>query len=100
ESRDSSWARRAALPAAMLLASAIVFAAARPLWLRAPPAGNRPLMTLGIDAGGDTTIAGVGWVGLNWVGPAAVLSPDGQSLVFLSCGPCGGRWDLFLPPTP
>jgi hypothetical protein len=95
-SREASWTRRAVLPGAALVAMAIMFAAARPLWLRAPAASDRPLMTLGIDAGGDTTIAGVGWVGLNWVGPAAVLSPDGQSLVFIARGPSGGRWQLLI----
>ena len=53
------------------------------------------LLTLGIDAGGDTPIAGVGWVGLNWVGPTAVLSPDGKVLVFIARGPSGGRWQLY-----
>jgi Tol biopolymer transport system component len=81
---------------ALLVAIAIVFAVARPLWLRAPAATDRPILTLGIDAGGDTTIAGVGFVGLNWIGPAAVLSPDGKLLVFIARGPSGGRWQLFV----
>jgi Tol biopolymer transport system component/predicted Ser/Thr protein kinase len=87
---------RAWLFGAVLAAIAIVIAAARPLWLRAPSSTDRPLLTLGIDAGGDTTIAGVGFVGLNWIGPAAVLSPDGTSLVFIARGPSGGRWQLFV----
>jgi serine/threonine-protein kinase len=66
------------------------------LWLPEPAATDRPILTLGIDAGGDTTIAGVGFIGLNWVGPAAVLSPDGKSLVFIARGPSGGRWQLFV----
>jgi serine/threonine-protein kinase len=92
-----SWrAGRAWLPGAGLVATAIVFAAARPLWLRAPSATDGPILTLGIDAGGDTTVAGAGFAGLNWVGPAAVLSPDGRSLVFIARGPSGGRWQLFV----
>ena len=53
------------------------------------------LLTLGIDAGAGTQTAGVGWVGLNWIGPTAVLSPDGQRLVFIARGPSGGLWQLF-----
>ena len=76
---------------------AVVLAAASRLWRQAPSAPtDRPLMTLGIDSGGDATIAGAGWAGLNWVGPAAVLSPDGRSLVFIARGPSGGRWQLFM----
>ena len=95
-SRGSRRPARAWLFGAVLVAIAIVFAAARPLWLRAPSATDRPILTLGIDAGGDTAIAGVGFAGLNWVGPAAVLSPDGKSLVFIARGPSGGRWQLFV----
>jgi Tol biopolymer transport system component/predicted Ser/Thr protein kinase len=95
-SRGPSPPGRAWLFGAVLVAIAIVFAAARPLWLRAPPATDTPTLTLGIDAGGDTTIAGVGFVGLNWIGPAAVLSADGKSLVFIARGPSGGRWQLFV----
>ena len=94
--RRSWWRGRAGLLGAALVAIAILFAAARPWWVRAPSTADRPMLTLGIDAGGDTTIAGVGWVGLNWVGPAAVLSPDGKSLVFIARGPSGGRWQLFV----
>ena len=81
---------------AVLVGSALLFAAPKTWWLRAPAAIDRPIMTLGIDAGGDTTIAGVGFNGLNWVGPAAVLSPDGKSLVFIARGTTGGRWQLFV----
>jgi len=93
--RGSWWARRAWLFGAGLVAIAIVVAA-RPWSLRVPSATDRSILTLGIDAGGDTTIAGVGFTGLNWVGPAAVLSPDGKSLVFIARGPSGGRWQLFV----
>ena len=92
----SWWPGRAGLLGATLVAIAIVFAAARPLWFRAPSTADRPILTVGIDAGGDTTIAGVGWIGLNWVGPAAVLSPDGKALVFIARGPSSGRWQLFV----
>jgi serine/threonine-protein kinase len=54
-----------------------------------------PLLTVGIDAGGDTPLAGVGWIGLHWVGPTAVLSPDGAMLAFIARGPSGGRWQLY-----
>jgi serine/threonine-protein kinase len=64
-------------------------------WPASRPVSNSELLTLGIDAGGDTTIAGVGWVGLNWVGPTAILSPDGQVLVFIARGASGGRWQLY-----
>jgi Tol biopolymer transport system component len=53
------------------------------------------VLRLGIDAGGDTPLAGVGWAGLNWIGPTAVLSPDGTLLVFIARGPSGGRWQLY-----
>ena len=92
----SWWPGRAGLLGATLVAIAIVFAAARPLWFRASSTADRPILTVGIDAGGDTTIAGVGWIGLNWVGPAAVLSPDGTALVFIARGPSSGRWQLFV----
>jgi len=94
-SRDSRWPVGAGVLGAALIAIAIFFAA-RLLWFRAPSAVDSPMLTLGIDTGSDTSIAGVGWVGLNWVGPAAVLSPDGQSLVFIARGPSGGRWQLFV----
>ena len=61
---------------------------------REQPAGAPPL-TVGIDAGGDTPLAGVGWIGLRWVGPTAVLSPDGRLLAFIARGPSGGRWQLY-----
>ena len=53
------------------------------------------MFSLGIDAGGDTPLAGVGWVGMNWVGPTAILSPDGRLVVFIARGPAGGRWQLY-----
>ena len=53
------------------------------------------MLSLGIDAGGDTPLAGVGWVGLNWVGPTAILSPDGRVIVFVARGEAGGRWQLY-----
>ena len=53
------------------------------------------MLSLGIDAGGDTPLAGVGWVGMNWVGPTAILSPDGRVVVFIARGPAGGRWQLY-----
>jgi serine/threonine-protein kinase len=94
--RGSSWIARAWLFGAAILAIAIVVAAASPLWRGGPSAGERPILTLGVDAGGDTTIAGAGFAGLNWVGPAAVLSPDGKLLVFIARGPSGARWQLFV----
>ncbi len=57
-----------------------------------PPA---PVLTLGIDAGTDTALAGVGWAGLNWVGHTAVVSPDGLHLVFIARGSVGGPWQLY-----
>jgi Tol biopolymer transport system component/predicted Ser/Thr protein kinase len=92
---DSRWLVRAGWLGAALVAIAIFFAG-RLFSFRAPSTVDRPTLALGIDTGGDTTIAGVGWAGLNWVGPAAVLSPDGQSLVFIARGPTGGRWQLFV----
>lgn len=53
------------------------------------------MLSLGIDAGGDTPLAGVGWIGLNWVGPSAILSPDGRVIVFVARGEAGGRWQLY-----
>ena len=58
--------------------------------------GHSPELTVGIDPGSGTNVAGVGWAGLSWIGPTAVLSPNGQSLVFIARGPANGRWQLFL----
>jgi Tol biopolymer transport system component len=94
-----SWVSRRVLMVATALAGAAAFAlaAAQTSWLRAPTAAvDASALTVGIDTGAGSTIAGVGWAGLNWVGPAAVLSPDGRSLVFIARGPSGGRWQLFL----
>jgi serine/threonine-protein kinase len=88
--------RRHGFLGAVLVAGAIAFAVARLAWLGAPAATDSSILTVGIDAGGDTTIAGVGFAGLNWIGPAAVLSPDGKLLVFIARGPSGGRWQLFV----
>ncbi len=75
---------------------AVIAIAAGPRWFRtADHARDAPLLTLGIDAGGDTPLAGVGWSGLNWVGPSTVLSPDGSLLVFVARGASGGRWLLY-----
>jgi Tol biopolymer transport system component len=62
---------------------------------RPAPSPEMSMLTLGVDAGGDTPLAGVGWIGLNWVGPTAVLSPDGRLLVFIARGQNGGRWQLY-----
>ena len=83
-----------ALIAAIAGAAGWAFASHSASSSRAPQPGGE-LLTLGIDAGGDTPIAGVGWVGLNWVGPTTVLSPDGKVLVFIARGPSGGRWQLY-----
>jgi len=65
-----------------------------------PPTRPAPaaaaLLSLGVDGGGDTTLAGAGWAGLNWVGPTVVLSPDGRAMVFIARGSAGGRWQLYL----
>jgi len=66
----------------------------RPISFAESPS-NTGLLTLGIEAGVETQVAGVGWVGLNWVGPTAVLSPGGEMLVFQARGPSGGRWQLY-----
>jgi serine/threonine protein kinase/Tol biopolymer transport system component len=95
--RESPRARPFVLLIAAIAAIAIVSAALF-LWSTSPSRSSdreAPLLTLGIDAGGDTAIAGVGWIGLNWVGPVAVLSPDGRTLVFIARGPSGGRWQLY-----
>ena len=95
--RGRGWPLRRWLPVTLL--ALVVGAAAGALAPRAASRvtpSNAELLTLGIDAGGDTPIAGVGWIGLNWVGPTAVLSPDGQMLVFIARGPSGGRWQLYL----
>jgi serine/threonine-protein kinase len=78
-------------------AAAIVVATALVAWTIRRPASSlaTPMLTLGVDAGGDTALAGVGWAGLNWVGPTAILSPDGDVLVFIARGPGGGRWQLY-----
>ena len=89
------WPVRRWLPIALLALGAGVAAGSLVPWSSsraAAPSGE--LLTLGIDSGGDTPIAGVGWIGLNWVGPTAILSPDGQVLVFIARGPSGGRWQL------
>ncbi len=95
-SRGSRRLAGAAALAGALAAAAVVAVVARAAWLRAPAMDDRQMMMLGIDAGGDSTLAGVGWIGLNWVGPAAVLSPDGRTLVFIARGRSGGRWHLFV----
>ncbi len=94
--RHASWRGRAAWLGVVLVTIAALFTAVRSLWVRAPLTNDTSILTLGIDSGGDTTIAGAGWAGLNWVGPAAVLSPDGKALVFIARGPSGGRWQLFV----
>ena len=65
-------------------------------WTWQPRTSVQPahLLTLGIDAGADTALAGVGWAGLNWVGATAVISPDGRRIVFIARGAGGGRWQL------
>jgi serine/threonine protein kinase/Tol biopolymer transport system component len=86
--------RRAVAWTAAVFALAMIGAAAT--W--SSSRGTRPdapILSLGIDAGGDTALAGVGWAGLHWVGPTAVLSPDGRLLVFIARGPSGGRWQLY-----
>ena len=91
----SWWPGRAGLLGATLVAIAIVFAAARPLWFRAPPTADRRILTVGIDAGETRRSRRR----LDWsdsVGPAAVLSPDGTALVFIARGPSSGRWQLFV----
>jgi serine/threonine-protein kinase len=94
--RDHAAPVRRWLPIALIATTAVAAAA----WF-APrsssrlPSSSSELLTLGIDAGGDTATAGVGWIGLNWVGPTAILSPDGQVLVFIARGPSGGRWQLY-----
>jgi serine/threonine-protein kinase len=89
----SPWWRRASL---MMLAAIVLLAAA--LFWRAPAATptEAPLLSLGIEGGGDTPLAGVGWAGLNWVGPTVALSPDGRVIVFIARGSAGGRWQLYL----
>jgi Tol biopolymer transport system component len=77
---------------AMLLLG--LFAGGR--WFAGSPVSpQETILRLGIDAGAETPLAGVGWVGLNWVGPTVVLSPDGTLLVFIARGPSGGRWQLY-----
>ena len=53
---------------------------------RAASREERAPLTLGIDAGTNTPIAGAGWVGLNWIGSVAVLSPDGRMFAFIARG--------------
>jgi Tol biopolymer transport system component len=83
---------------AAALGSLIVGAAAHALWStsRAAQEEERAPLTLGIDAGTNTPIAGAGWVGLNWIGSVAVLSPDGRMFAFVARGASGGRWQLYL----
>jgi len=69
------------------------------VWFWSTPratSADAPLLSLGIDGGGDTTLAGAGWAGLNWVGPTVVLSPDGRAMVFIARGSAGGRWQLYF----
>jgi serine/threonine-protein kinase len=85
------------LLAAAMVAGLIIGAAGYALWSRSrAPRNEFAQLTVGIDAGGDTAIAGVGWAGLNWVGPVSVLSPDGRMLLFIARGASGGRWQLYL----
>ena len=51
-------------------------------WRAAPPAGQ-PLVRVDVDLGADISLA--------TVGPAAVLSPDGERIVFVADGPDGTR---------
>lgn len=91
----SSLQRRARLWIAVVLLVAL--AGLAPQWMR--PRGDRtgqPLITVGIDSGGETPLAGVGWIGQHWVGPTSVLSPDGRQLAFIARGPAGGRWQLYV----
>jgi serine/threonine-protein kinase len=83
---------------AAAIGSLIVGAAGHALWStwRAAPQEERAPLTLGIDAGTNTPIAGAGWVGLNWIGSVAVLSPDGRMFAFVARGASGGRWQLYL----
>jgi Tol biopolymer transport system component len=83
---------------AATIVSLILGAAGHALWStsRAIPDAEPLPMTLGIDAGINTPIAGAGWVGLNWVGSVAELSPDGRMFAFVARGPSGGRWQLYL----
>jgi Tol biopolymer transport system component len=74
-------------------------AAAAGIWFWSTPrvtSADAPLLSLGIEGGGDTTLAGAGWAGLNWVGPTVVLSPDGRAMVFIARGSAGGRWQLYF----
>ena len=75
---------------------ALVAAGSVGAWMsRRQPTVPASMLTLGIDAGTDTTLAGAGWAGLHWVGPTAVISPDGTRLVFIARGEGGGRWQLY-----
>jgi Tol biopolymer transport system component len=85
------------LPWALVGATALVAGAIT--WNRngsQQTSAEAPALSLGIDAGGDTPLAGVGWAGLNWVGPTAVLSPDGRTIAFIARRPAGGRWQLYV----
>jgi serine/threonine-protein kinase len=94
--QDDAWPLRRWLPLALIAATVVAAAASFAPRLPSRISSSNPeLLTLGIDAGGDTAIAGVGWIGLNWVGPTAVLSPDGHVLVFIARGASGGRWQLY-----
>jgi WD40-like Beta Propeller Repeat len=72
----------------------VAIAAIAWLWQARASVPPAQLLTLGIDVGADTALAGVGWAGLNWVGPTAVISPDGRRIVFIARGAGGGRWQL------
>jgi protein tyrosine kinase/WD40 repeat protein len=81
-----------------VIATGVVIAVAAAAWTMGRSSSSSPegpMLSLGIDAGGDTPLAGVGWVGMNWVGPTAILSPDGRVVVFIARGPAGGRWQLY-----
>ncbi len=97
--RGQAWPLRRWLPLAVIALIALIAGVAAgsfaPWSASRAIVSNLELLTLGIDAGADTPIAGVGWIGLNWVGPTAILSPDGQVFVFIARGPSGGRWQLY-----
>jgi hypothetical protein len=78
-------------------ASVVAIAAiATQLARRPSTAAPIPFMTLGVDAGAAATLAGVGWAGLNWIGPTTVVSPDGSRVIFIARGANGGRWQLHV----
>jgi Tol biopolymer transport system component len=96
--RASRWPRLTpwAAGGALGLLAALAWSSWTSATLGPAPATGAGELTLGIDAGGDTLLAGVGWVGFNWVGPTAVISPDGRRVVFIARGPSGGRWQLYV----